>query len=65
MVTSLGNIGLRQFTPNLTPIETGRMNSYEDLRKTKLRESAIRKGFLKSYEELCRLSCCSPHNEVT
>lgn len=45
MGTSLDNIGLRQFTPNLTPIETGRMNSYEDLRKTKLQESAIYKGF--------------------
>ena len=63
MGTSSDNIGLRQFAPNLTPIETGGMNLYEDLRKTKLREYAIRKFFLKSYEELCRLSCCSPHNE--
>lgn len=44
MGTSLDNIGLRQFTPNLTPIETGRMNSYEGLRKTKLQGSAIFKG---------------------
>lgn len=43
MGTSLDNIGLRQFTPNLTPIETDCMNLYEDLRKTKLQESAILK----------------------
>ena len=45
MGTSSDNIGLRQFTPNLTPIETAGMNLYEDLRKTKLQESAIYKGF--------------------
>ena len=45
MGTSLDNIGLRQFTPNLTPIETDCMNHYEDLRKTKLQETAIFKGF--------------------
>lgn len=43
MGSSSGNIGLRQFTPNLTPIKTGRINAYEDLCKMELRESAIRK----------------------